>query len=133
MAVIDASVAVRWYVDGSGQEFAATWLGLHDLLAPDLICAEVGNALWRYMRHGSVEFDDAVAVLDALPANFARLVPTADLVAEAFKLGAGADHPVYDCVYLALARREQTTLVTLDRKLAMLAQKLGILTATVPK
>lgn len=126
MAVVDASVAVRWFIHGPGSDRAASRQEQTDLVAPDLICAEVGNALWRYLRRGDINADEAAAILAMLPANFGRLVPSAELVAEALRIAGAVDHPIYDCLYLALARREQAQLVTLDRSLAEIAGRLGI-------
>jgi predicted nucleic acid-binding protein len=41
----------------------------------------------------------------------------ADLTQPAMAIARDLDHPVYDCVYLALARRRHAPLVTLDRRL----------------
>ena len=50
-----------------------------------------------------------------------RFVPQifedAALAAPALELARELGHPVYDCVYLALARRRNAPLITLDRKL----------------
>jgi predicted nucleic acid-binding protein len=40
---------------------------------------------------------------------------------EALALACHLDHPVYDCLYLALARREAAVLLTADQKLMALA------------
>ena len=46
--VIDASVALKWFVEEQGTEQAAALLAGQDLLiAPDLIVAEVANAGWK--------------------------------------------------------------------------------------
>jgi len=126
MGVIDASVAVRWFVYGPGNERAAPWLDRSDLIAPDLILAEVGNALWQYARRDHLTIEEAAAILKRLPECFARLAPIGDLVSEAFLLARECDHPIYDCFYLALARREGHSVVTLDRDLANLAEKIGV-------
>jgi predicted nucleic acid-binding protein len=36
------------------------------------------------------------------------------------------NHPIYDCFYLALARQEAATLVTMDRRLGEIADRIGI-------
>ena len=43
------------------------------------------------------------------------------LQAEALALATHLDHPVYDCLYLVLARREVATLLSADQKLLELA------------
>ena len=49
--------------------------------------------------------------------------PDRQLQAEALALACHLDHPVYDCLYLALARREAATLVSADRRLNALAER----------
>ena len=43
-------------------------------------------------------------------------------------LSCTADHPIYDIVYLVLARRNNAFLLTLDQRLAKLAQKFSLRT-----
>ena len=47
-AVIDASVAVKWFIPEIHSQTAVKLLaGKKTLYAPDLIYAEVGNTLWK--------------------------------------------------------------------------------------
>jgi predicted nucleic acid-binding protein len=51
--VIDASVALKWFIDEDGSDRAAALLdGKELLIAPDLIVAEVCNAGWKAVRAG---------------------------------------------------------------------------------
>jgi len=126
MAVVDANVAIRWFVHGPGADRAAPWLGETTLIAPDLILAEAGNALWRYVQSGDLQIEEAASILHRMPDAFARLVPTAELAKDALLLAQELEHPVYDCVYLALAQREGLGLLTLDATLAGLAVRKGL-------
>ena len=126
MAVVDASVAIRWVVHGPGAERAAPWLKELTLTAPDLILAEAGNALWRYSRAGALQMEEAASILQRMPDCFARLVPAAELAADALRLAHELEHPVSECLYLALAQREGLGLLTLDAKLAALAVRKGL-------
>lgn len=116
--VIDASVALKWFVNEDGSVQAAALLAGPDLLiAPDLILAEVGNAAWKADRNGTMhpeQFDHAAA---RLPAAFDELTPLAALSRRAGAIALVLDHPVYDCCYLALAEARGATLVTADRRL----------------
>jgi predicted nucleic acid-binding protein len=44
-------------------------------------------------------------------------------LAEALALATHLDHPLYDCLYLVLARREVASLLSADRRLLELAKK----------
>lgn len=46
-----------------------------------------------------------------------RFVPVEELLIEALHLAIRNNHPVYDMLYFALARRNAATLFTLDKKL----------------
>jgi predicted nucleic acid-binding protein len=52
-----------------------------------------------------------------LPKLFTELWPAVWLAGRAFEIAAELRHPVYDCLYVALAEREGATLVTADRHL----------------
>jgi predicted nucleic acid-binding protein len=45
-----------------------------------------------------------------------ELVATIDLLDRAFSLSLDLDHPIYDCLYLALALDTDARLVTADRR-----------------
>jgi predicted nucleic acid-binding protein len=126
MAVVDSSVAVRWFVHGPGADRAVPWLGETTLVAPDLILAEAGNALWRHVQAGDLQMEEAASILQRMPDCFSRLVPSAELARDALLLAHELDCPVYACAYLALAQREELGLLTLDAELAALAARKGI-------
>jgi hypothetical protein len=52
-----------------------------------------------------------------------HIEPDRTLQAEALALATHLDHPVYDCLFLVLARREVATLLSADQKLLELAGK----------
>jgi predicted nucleic acid-binding protein len=57
--VIDASVAAKWVFPEVHSATARAALSMAELLAPDLLWAELGNIVWR--RHRQGEFDVSVA------------------------------------------------------------------------
>jgi predicted nucleic acid-binding protein len=69
--VVDASVAVKWLVTENFSEQAVRLLDEElTLIAPELLFAEAGNALWVMCRCGIItkaDFAEAVGVLRAAP------------------------------------------------------------------
>jgi predicted nucleic acid-binding protein len=116
MIVIDASVALKWVFQEAGSREAVA-LRSEAMAAPDLLLIETANALWHQVNVGLISLHQAEqrwrAIADA-PVDFSR--SDVDLP-EALRLAGEIDHPVYDCLYLALARRLRTVLVTADRRL----------------
>lgn len=117
--IVDANVAVKWFAaDESHVEASSRLRDVgRDLLAPDFFLVEVANVLWKKTRRGEFTPAEASAVLVLLEGGPVQLVASAPLVAAALELATELDHPVYDCIYLALAVREGDALVTADRRL----------------
>ncbi len=116
--VVDASVVVKWLVTEEFSDEAARLLeGGSTLAAPELVFAEVANALWALRRRGDVSDEDVAAAVDALKAApLATPFSMPQLAAAAARLAADVDHPVYDCFYLALAIQTGYPVVTADAR-----------------
>jgi len=119
IAVLDANVAVRWFVDlpHKRQARAIVESG-QTLLAPDLLIAEVGNTLWRYVKAGDYELEHATASMAALPSFFTEIVSAVSLSMEALRMAKSLDHSVYDCLYAVLAVERRAAFITDDRRFA---------------
>ncbi len=126
IATLDASAAIELVLNRQHAEtIEALLLDAEYVLAPDVYVSEVTNALWKYSRSrapstlSTAIVEDAVGIPD-------DLVESRTLFREAFAMAVEQSHPVYDCLYLVVARRNVATLVTLDGKLASLADRLGV-------
>lgn len=124
MPVIDASIVVDWVAPHSTAAGPARGLLAElaakkaPLLAPRLLLQEVGNALLTGIRRDrwtGPEADMSFALLRQLPVQLAD--EPVDLV-RAWELSRRhEDHPMYDMVYVALAERMSTDLLTADQRL----------------
>jgi predicted nucleic acid-binding protein len=120
-AVLDATVFVRSAVQRSTD--ARKWLDALeaeelDGHVPELVYAEVGNSLLKYVRADKMAVGDAVAALQtvvALPLQSHRL---GKLAPSALALAVETGLSVYDCCYAVLAESLDAPLVTADRRLA---------------
>jgi len=125
--VVDASVAIKWFVEEVRSDAARAVLGSGEpLIAPDLVVPEACNAAWKKVRRGELSQEHGEAVARVLPMSFDRLVATAELAPRAFSLGHRLDHPLYDCFYIALAEAESAILVTDDARVLALAGRAGL-------
>lgn len=115
--VVDASVAVKWLIAEPDSDLARKLAeGGEDLHAPRLMASETANALWRKAQMGEIERGDAGAMLAWVPEMPVRWEADETVIADAVRLAVAIDHPVYDCVYLALTHRIGAVLVTADRR-----------------
>ncbi len=123
--VVDASVAAKWVLQEDGSDRAAGLRGSgDDLIAPSLIVAEIGNAVWKRAIWREVSARDAVRALQTAISLFTQLIAPTDLAARATEIAIELRHPIYDCFYLALAERERCALITADRRLIAAAKAL---------
>jgi predicted nucleic acid-binding protein len=114
--IIDASVAFKWVVEEPGSAQAIEWIGKADLVAPSLIHAEVGNALWKKVRKNEIVDDGEMGERLADLARYLRTIDEAPVIARALRLALDLGHPIYDCIYLAVAEDMDDELLTADRR-----------------
>jgi predicted nucleic acid-binding protein len=116
--VVDASVAVKWFIPEAGCEDAAALLDASvRLLAPDLLFAEVGNVLWKKVTRAEITVAEARAALKLLKAVPFDVVSSSVLTDAALEIACAYKRSVYDALYVALAVARDATLVTADRRL----------------
>jgi predicted nucleic acid-binding protein len=122
--VLDASAAVRLILGDPAAAALAQPIGEAALvLAPELMLTEVANTLWKLRRADQLITLDPQQLLADARDLVDRVEPDRHLQAEALALACHLNHPVYDCLYLALARREAATLISTDRRLRALAER----------
>ena len=114
--VVDASVALKWVVEEEGSEAALALKG-RDLAAPSLLRVEAANALRTLAAREAIAPAAALDLLSLLQEAPMDLVEPDDaLERRALAIALELGHPVYDCVYLALAERMGRRLVTADSR-----------------
>jgi len=117
--VVDASVvAAAFFQEDHAQAARALLASGRELHAPDLLLAEVANAIWKRHRRGEINEAEARALLaDCLRLPIA-IAPSGDLVEAALDLALRTNRTAYDCLYLAFAVRTKAVLVSGDRRFA---------------
>lgn len=125
--VIDASASIGLVLSTPGaEEFPAPLEQASLVTAPDLYIAEICNTLWKYRKAELLTMERCELALEQALGLPDRIESSNALYTEAFSLSCRHLHPVYDTLYLVLARRNNALLLTLDRRLAALADKLEI-------
>lgn len=120
--VLDASVALKMVLNEQDSPLALPLRddfrnGIHELIAPDILPAEMGHALTRAERkrvipqgHARILFYD---FLDPCP----QLLPYEEFYDRAMQLSSDFRIGFYDCLYVSLAQREGCPLISADEKL----------------
>ncbi|AYH45476.1 type II toxin-antitoxin system VapC family toxin [Azoarcus sp. DN11] len=123
--VLDASAAVNLVMRTERAAAIIEHLERSSLvLAPSLFHSEVGNTLWKYVRAGALDRHAATERYEEAAGLVDSFLPDEELVTEALSAAVRHGHPLYDLLYVILARRHDCKLITEDRKLAALASEI---------
>ena len=115
--VSDASVAVKWVVEEEDSEKAIGLLsGGHELYVPRMLAAELANALRSKVLSGALAPHLVAGMLESALTHLLHWANDETLANDALRIAIALNHPVYDCVYLALAYQVDGTLVTADTR-----------------
>ena len=115
--IVDASVALKWFLDEEGRDEADALLGGEPLTAPDFLLLECGNTFAVKARRGQL---DAAATRDYLVTLRhelgVRFRPSEPYMVTAHALALDLQRSAYDCLYLAMAIANGDQVVTADEK-----------------
>jgi len=116
--VVDASIAVKWFVPES-HAISANRLLYDDfeLLAPDLIFPEFGNVLWKKWRRGEISAASAHGIIEDFRQITIKCYNSQLFVGEAWGIAERFGRSFYDSIYIALAKAQACHFVTADLKL----------------
>lgn len=125
--VADACALIKWTVP---QAVSARVCRVLDdaeaVVAPDFALVESANVLWKLVRADRCSDSEALRILDAIANAEIDFQDSKPLLPRALELATLLGHPVYDCVYLALAMVEEAPIVTTDVRLARTAIDAGL-------
>ncbi len=124
MYVVDASVVVKWVLPGEPYEENALIAkknhasGIATMMAPSLMVLEVGNSLWKAIKHRRINQEDAheaLKTLDNLHISLHEL--NWSDVSAVLTIAGKTNLTIYDATYLFLSRKMQAQVITADDKM----------------
>jgi predicted nucleic acid-binding protein len=114
--VIDASVGVKLIVPEDDSAKAIEAVARGDAVVPILFHIEVANAVWKKVRKGEVQLSPILPNLMGLQ-ELAQTISEAELIERATEIAVELAHPIYDCIYLAMAEARDEQVLTADQRL----------------
>lgn len=120
--VLDSSVALKWVLAEPDSPKAKQLRDdfrnrIHELLAPDIFQVEIAHALTRAERQGRIVPPQAGIFWADIMSIPPRLESAGPLIPRAIQISSSIRIGVYDCLYIALAERENCEFVTADIRL----------------
>ncbi|KYH38052.1 MAG: twitching motility protein PilT [Candidatus Bathyarchaeota archaeon B24] len=99
----------------------------------ELAIKEVGSSLWKRVGRGDLKPELALRVFkDLVKFKPVKLYKQEELLVEAMEYALKLGLTIYDCLFIALAKRLGEPLITSDRKQVEAAQRLNILVDFIP-
>lgn len=126
LVVVDASVAVKWFLPENREPLAEQSLALLNkydqneirFVVPDLFYVEIASAIWKAVRVGRVPRAFGDQALQLLTQREFATIPSLKLVDQAFQIATDHGRSMYDSLYVALAVQISSQLITADERLA---------------
>ncbi len=117
--VLDTTVLANYFLGTTSKRLeSSTLLRLPlEFAAPDLWRAELANVFWKGIRAGHLSYGEALKMLPLANELISITVGSQELWSSALTLAKEADHPVYDCLFVALAIMEDSMVVSYDLRL----------------
>lgn len=117
--VIDTSVAVKWFVEEKNSEEALKLLKDHhdgqiEIIAPEIICLELVNALFFGADYKGEILEKALSAFYDL--NLSLVLLSKSFIQGARKYMEEYNIAIYDALFIFLAKKEKTLLITCDKK-----------------
>jgi len=115
--VIDTNVAVKLYIPDPLSDYAENILQSKTIYAPEWIQAEFYQAIWKYWNSNRLsgdEFREYIERFNQTPISLCRVTNT--LLNKTLELSLETGGTIYDCLFLAIALKYKTLLVTSDKK-----------------
>ena len=123
--ILDTSTALHVALQGEhAAPLARVLEQATQVMSPQIVRAELGNALWKYMRWQQMPLDQALQHWEDAAGLIDQLLDDAVLMPQAMSLATKHELSVYDMLYIAAALQQGARLLTLDKKLKVLALKI---------
>lgn len=125
--VVDASVAIKWYVpEIYEQEASRLQQSGDELHAPELILPEFGNIVWKKVSRGEVTEKEGQKIVTEFSKTNLIFHPHASIIKSAFTGAIMTNQTVYDWTYLALALSLGCEFATADERFYKVLEKTGL-------
>ncbi len=115
--VIDANIAAKWYLPEADSEVAeklfADGVEFH---APRFLATEFANIYWKHSVAGRTSMESWRVASQQMKKSIPFWHSDVQLHQQALQLAIAHTHPIFNCIYLALAIQIDGAVVTADKQ-----------------
>jgi predicted nucleic acid-binding protein len=115
--IVDASVVTKWFMTEVHTDAACRLLNRnYELAAPGLIFAEFGNVVWKKCRRKEITLELAKGLIKDFRKFPLTIYDIEPLFESAWAIAKQYERSFYDSLYLSLAKKQKSQMVTADLK-----------------
>lgn len=115
--VIDACVAIKWFLPENNYQKAGKILNSHNqFFAPDLFQIELDSIITKKVRQRLIESEDAYDMYEEIRHIPIQIISYSAIGKLAFDLSVGLPITQYDACYLAVAIEYDTQVISADMR-----------------
>lgn len=116
--VVDASLAIKWFLPENYQKVATSYLKQSDaLFAPSYLKVEFNSILSKWCRSGRLNYEKAIGIRLVFNQIQIGYIGFETLSNISFDVASKNSVTYYDALYLCTAKLKKCELITFDRKL----------------
>lgn len=125
--VLDVSATIPVLLDHELEEkYSEIISSAQIVIAPEIFIPELGNALWKYVNFSDLDVKIGTQLLSLGLSNVDRFFSQVDLIELAFELSIMHHTTVYDSMYLSLCQQTGFKLLSNDKIMNQVAEKLDL-------
>lgn len=117
MIILDSSAAIRAVLASDVSDIYFQMISKEKkIVSPSIFLSETANALWKEVRFNNLSVDLLPHMMRTLSAMTVTS-PDEDFIEGALNIAIDTQHPVYDCLFIAMSREMNAPVLTADKKL----------------
>ncbi len=122
--IIDANVIISILIESSLSK--TNFIKENRFQAPNFLKIELINVLRKYHFISNLSLENARQYYENGKALVDEFYDESEILTHAIEISFSLNHPIYDCIYLALAKYLNVPFVSIDKKLLDKANTIGI-------
>jgi len=127
--ILDTSAAIDILLSKGNFEIYKREIEKADtVIAPEIYLSEITNVSWKYNKLAGFTHEESLSLAEDGINLIDQFIPVKDLWKESLREAINNNHPVYDCLYIVCARRNDGILLSKDKKLKNICTELKIQT-----
>ena len=125
--VLDTSAAIDILLtSGDFKKYKKELEKADAVISPEIYISEISNVAWKYHKLAGFTHEESLRLAEDGINLVDSFIPVVEIWKESLREALNNNHPIYDCLYVVCARRNDGMLITKDRRLGRICDELKV-------